>query len=40
MHPLGAKQGTDGINYETQSIQSNLQYNQSAIGEMNFDELN
>lgn len=32
--------GTDGINYDTQSIQSALQYNQSAIGEMNFDELN
>lgn len=31
---------TDGINYETQSIQSALQYNQSAIGEMNLDELN
>ena len=30
---------TDGINYETQSIQSNVVYNQSAIGEMNFDEL-
>lgn len=32
--------GTDGINYDTQSIQSQMQYNQSAIGEMNFDELN
>ena len=30
---------TDGINYDTQSIQSNQVYNQSAIGEMNFDEL-
>lgn len=30
---------TDGINYDTQSIQSNMVYNQSAIGEMNFDEL-
>ena len=29
---------TDGINYETQSIQSG-RYNQSAIGEMNEDEL-
>lgn len=31
--------GTDGINYETQSIQSAVIYNQSAIGEMNIDEL-
>jgi hypothetical protein len=31
---------TDGINYDTQSIQSAIHYNQSAIGEMNFDELN
>jgi hypothetical protein len=44
--PVGYQQtarvedGTDGINYDTQSIQSALQYNQSAIGEMNFDELN
>jgi hypothetical protein len=43
--PVGYQQtsrvedGTDGINYDTQSIQSALQYNQSAIGEMNFDEL-
>lgn len=36
---LPANDATDGINYDTQSITSNV-YNQSAIGEMNFDELN
>lgn len=30
---------TDGINYETQSLQSGVRYTQSAIGEMNLDEL-
>jgi hypothetical protein len=41
--PFGAgttyNDATDGINYETQSIQSGKHYNQSAIGEMNIDEL-
>ena len=37
---LQGMDNADGINYDTQSIQSQIMYNQSAIGEMNFDELN